>query len=82
MRWQTTSVANQPTVQVPRKLENYQKNVPHKETYQQSLLRIFPIGEDYTLIKEIGKGSYGLVVSAIERHTGKVVAIKKISNVF
>jgi serine/threonine protein kinase len=30
----------------------------------------------------IGKGSYGLVCSAIDNYTGEKVAIKKINNVF
>jgi serine/threonine protein kinase len=34
------------------------------------------------LIKEIGKGSYGLVISATERHSSLGVAIKKIPDVF
>ncbi|WMV28369.1 hypothetical protein MTR67_021754 [Solanum verrucosum] len=30
----------------------------------------------------VGKGSYGVVASAVDTHTGKKVAIKKINNVF
>jgi serine/threonine protein kinase len=34
------------------------------------------------VIEQIGRGSYGLVFSAIERHTKREVAIKKIVDVF
>ena len=42
----------------------------------------FRVGPDYTLVKEIGSGSYGDVVLAIHKLTGKRVAIKKIDQLF
>jgi len=36
----------------------------------------------YALKEVIGKGSYGVVCSAVDNHTGKLVAIKKINDVF
>ncbi|XRB05962.1 mitogen-activated protein kinase [Pycnococcus provasolii] len=39
-------------------------------------------GARYTLKEIIGKGSYGVVCSAIDNHTGERVAIKKINDVF
>lgn len=42
----------------------------------------FPIGDEYALKKEIGKGSYGVVVLAKHLPTGKMVAIKKLNEVF
>ncbi|KAK3259506.1 mitogen-activated protein kinase, partial [Cymbomonas tetramitiformis] len=36
----------------------------------------------YTILEKIGKGSYGVVCAALDNHTGKRVAIKKIKNVF
>jgi len=42
----------------------------------------YPVGDDYLLIREIGKGSYGAVVLAKHLPSGKSVAIKKIENVF
>uniref|UniRef100_A0A0E0LBF1 mitogen-activated protein kinase n=1 Tax=Oryza punctata TaxID=4537 RepID=A0A0E0LBF1_ORYPU len=36
----------------------------------------------YEILEVIGKGSYGLVCSANDTHTGKKVAIKKIHNIF
>lgn len=42
----------------------------------------FRVGHAYTLIKEIGSGSFGDVVLAIHRVSGKRVAIKKIDELF
>eukprot|EP01026_Neomeris_dumetosa_P030082 TRINITY_DN24164_c0_g1_i14.p1 TRINITY_DN24164_c0_g1~~TRINITY_DN24164_c0_g1_i14.p1 ORF type:complete len:480 (+),score=62.01 TRINITY_DN24164_c0_g1_i14:412-1851(+) len=36
----------------------------------------------YEILEVIGKGSYGVVCSALDRFTGEKVAIKKITNVF
>ncbi|KAK1404837.1 Mitogen-activated protein kinase [Heracleum sosnowskyi] len=36
----------------------------------------------YKILEVIGKGSYGVVCSAIDTHTGEKVAIKKIYNIF
>ncbi|BBN11079.1 hypothetical protein MPTK1_5g08860 [Marchantia polymorpha subsp. ruderalis] len=36
----------------------------------------------YQIQEVIGKGSYGMVCSAIDTHTGEKVAIKKINNIF
>jgi serine/threonine protein kinase len=36
----------------------------------------------YTIREVVGKGSYGIVCSAIDNFTGEKVAIKKITNVF
>jgi serine/threonine protein kinase len=36
----------------------------------------------YSIKEVIGKGSYGVVCSAIDNFTGEKVAIKKINNVF
>lgn len=36
----------------------------------------------YSIKEVIGKGSYGVVCSAIDNYTGEKVAIKKINNVF
>ncbi|KAL4360882.1 hypothetical protein GQ457_04G039140 [Hibiscus cannabinus] len=39
-------------------------------------------GSQYQIQEIIGKGSYGVVASAIDNHTGEKVAIKKINDVF
>ena len=36
----------------------------------------------YEIQEVVGKGSYGVVASAVDTHTGERVAIKKINNVF
>lgn len=36
----------------------------------------------YQILEVIGKGSYGVVASAVDTHTGEKVAIKKINDVF
>ncbi|XP_057441317.1 mitogen-activated protein kinase 10-like isoform X2 [Lotus japonicus] len=36
----------------------------------------------YKILEVVGKGSYGVVCSAIDTHTGEKVAIKKIQNIF
>lgn len=41
----------------------------------------FEAPDRYTLIRPIGQGSYGLVVSAWDNTTGEKVAIKKVSNI-
>ena len=42
----------------------------------------FPVGSDYMLQKTIGKGSYGTVVLAKHIPTGKMVAVKKLDEIF
>jgi len=39
---------------------------------------IFKITENYELMKLVGKGAFGLVVSAINKDKGQYVAIKKV----
>ena len=36
----------------------------------------------YSLIRVIGTGAYGVVISALDKETGQKVAIKKISRAF
>jgi len=42
----------------------------------------FTVDERYQFIKQIGHGAYGVVVSALDRSTGRKVAIKKVSKAF
>lgn len=42
----------------------------------------FTVDTKYKIIKPIGVGAYGLVMSAIDTTSGRAVAIKKISAVF
>jgi len=49
---------------------------------QWRLKQNFPVGDEYQLLKEVGKGSYGEVVHGRHLPTGKEVAIKKIFDIF
>lgn len=40
------------------------------------------IGDGYQIVKQIGSGSYGSVVEAIQKSSGKKVAIKRLNGVF
>ena len=42
----------------------------------------FQIKSRYSLIRPIGHGAYGVVISALDKETGDKVAIKKISRAF
>lgn len=42
----------------------------------------FVVSDRYRLLRAIGTGAYGVVVSAIDEKTGQGVAIKKVSNAF
>ena len=40
------------------------------------------IGDNYDIVKQVGSGSYGYVVEAIQKSTGKKVAIKRCNGLF
>lgn len=40
------------------------------------------VGSNYEILKQIGSGSYGYVVEAIQKSTGKKVAIKRLNKIF
>lgn len=42
----------------------------------------FEINSRYSLVRPIGHGAYGIVISALDKDTGEKVAIKKITNAF
>ena len=42
----------------------------------------FEVTRNYELIKPIGQGAYGVVISALDKRTGKKVAIKKVTKAF
>lgn len=42
----------------------------------------FEVSDRYLLLKCVGRGSYGAVASAEDTRTGKLVAIKKVANLF
>lgn len=42
----------------------------------------FTVNEKYDLMKAVGVGAYGIVMAAIDRSNGELVALKKICGVF
>ncbi|KAK0587945.1 hypothetical protein LWI29_031659 [Acer saccharum] len=54
----------------------------HKKGLETEFFTEYGEGSQYQVQEVIGKGSYGVVGSAIETHTGERVAIKKINDVF
>jgi mitogen-activated protein kinase 1/3 len=40
------------------------------------------VGTNYEVVKQVGSGSYGYVVQAIQKSTGKKVAIKRLNKIF
>lgn len=42
----------------------------------------FEIHTRYSLVRPVGHGAYGVVISALDRESGQKVAIKKISRAF
>ena len=56
------------------------------EYFESCELIVFPIfvqiKSRYSLIRPIGHGAYGVVISALDKETGDKVAIKKISRAF
>lgn len=57
--------------------EQRKKNPPEMEFFTE-----YGDANRYKILEVIGKGSYGVVCSAIDTHTGEKVAIKKIHDIF
>lgn len=58
-------------------------NVDDNEAMEQERLKIEPlerrvVAPRYSLVREIGRGSYGVVYEAIARRSGSMVAVKKL----
>ncbi|KAL8142054.1 hypothetical protein V2J09_015086 [Rumex salicifolius] len=53
-----------------------------KDTAEKDFFTEYGEANRYEIQEVIGKGSYGVVASAIDTHTGEKVAIKKINDVF
>jgi serine/threonine protein kinase len=47
-----------------------------------TVILFIQIKSRYSLIRPIGHGAYGVVISALDKETGEKVAIKKISRAF
>uniref|UniRef100_A0A8R7P9B2 Mitogen-activated protein kinase n=1 Tax=Triticum urartu TaxID=4572 RepID=A0A8R7P9B2_TRIUA len=54
----------------------------HGKHYYTMCQTMFEIDTKYVPIKPIGRGSYGIVCSSVNKDTNEQVAIKKINNVF
>lgn len=70
-------------IKVPKRI----KRLPYVDSQRKSMLDkdfFTEYGEaiQYEIQEVIGKGSYGVVASAVDTHTGERVAIKKITDVF
>ncbi|GMY18553.1 mitogen-activated protein kinase 9 isoform X1 [Fagus crenata] len=55
---------------------------PHKSMLDKEFFTEYGEASQYEIQEVVGKGSYGVVASAIDTHTGQRVAIKKINEVF
>ncbi|XWS30083.1 hypothetical protein CRYUN_Cryun24cG0087900 [Craigia yunnanensis] len=59
-----------------------QQHQPKKNSTEMDFFSEYGDANRYKIQEVIGKGSYGLVCSAIDTHTGEKVAIKKIHDIF
>lgn len=58
-----------------------EKNLTKLTTLPKSF-QDWEVGSNYEIIKQIGSGSYGYVVEATQKSTGKKVAIKRLNKIF
>ncbi|KAF1872827.1 hypothetical protein Lal_00015921 [Lupinus albus] len=58
-------------------MDSHKKGAPEAEFFTE-----YGEASQYEILEVVGKGSYGVVGSAIDIHTGEKVAIKKINDVF
>ena len=57
------------------------KEVPKLNSLPKSF-QDWEVGSNYEIVKQVGSGSYGYVVQAIQKSTGKKVAIKRLNKIF
>jgi len=57
------------------------KEVPKLNSLPKSF-QDWEVGPNYEIVKQVGSGSYGYVVQAIQKSTGKKVAIKRLNKIF
>ncbi|XP_004503294.1 mitogen-activated protein kinase 9 isoform X1 [Cicer arietinum] len=62
---------------IPSSMDPHKKGAPETDFFTE-----YGEASQYQVQEIIGKGSYGVVCSAIDTHTGEKVAIKKINDVF
>ncbi|KAK7398810.1 hypothetical protein VNO78_09983 [Psophocarpus tetragonolobus] len=63
--------------QIPFTMDPHKKGAPETEFFTE-----YGEASQYQIQEVVGKGSYGVVGSAVDTHTGERVAIKKINDVF
>ncbi|CAJ1936649.1 unnamed protein product [Sphenostylis stenocarpa] len=61
----------------PSAMDHHKKGAPEAEFFTE-----YGEASQYQIQEVVGKGSYGVVGSAVDAHTGERVAIKKINDVF
>ncbi|GFR45427.1 hypothetical protein Agub_g6806 [Astrephomene gubernaculifera] len=71
--------SSQPPPQAPANGSNTKAMVDTRDFFAEA---VHSEANRYTIKEVIGKGSYGVVCSAVDNFTGEKVAIKKITNVF
>ncbi|KAI9083483.1 hypothetical protein K1719_034425 [Acacia pycnantha] len=59
-----------------------QQDRPKKDVKDSNFFTEYGDANRYKILEVIGKGSYGVVCAAIDKHTGEKVAIKKIHDIF
>lgn len=57
------------------------KEIPKLNSLPKSF-QDWDVGNNYEVVKQVGSGSYGYVVQAIQKSTGKKVAIKRLNKIF
>ncbi|KAK8453314.1 hypothetical protein SEVIR_5G264400v4 [Setaria viridis] len=63
-------------------MDHHQQQQRRKGSSEMDFFSEYGDANRYKIQEVIGKGSYGVVCSAIDQHTGDKVAIKKIHNIF
>ncbi|KAF8022571.1 hypothetical protein BT93_F0167 [Corymbia citriodora subsp. variegata] len=77
------SISGLSLIKVPKRTHFDMAVDPHKKgTPEADFFTEYGEASQYQIQEVIGKGSYGVVGSAIDTHTGERVAIKKINDVF
>ncbi|KAK2987702.1 hypothetical protein RJ640_003920 [Escallonia rubra] len=72
------------SIKVPKRINPFLPSMdpPKKNTMDTEFFTEYGEASRYQIQEVVGKGSYGIVGSAVDTHTGERVAIKKINDVF
>ncbi|EEF28215.1 big map kinase/bmk, putative [Ricinus communis] len=69
-------------IRVPKRITHFSMDPHKKGSAEAEFFTEYGEASRYQVQEVVGKGSYGVVGSAIDTHTGEKVAIKKINDVF